>query len=336
MTARGRTQKPAASREKVRHNAATIRPVTRPWLQLSSRKPGPVCQQNALDEPEEELQMSKHCMKFETTVGAYRSALALVLGAVSMLPFHTQAQDAMVLSDEGYVGMGLDNPERLLHLQGDNAIFRMDRTQDTAAFILVRTNNAFAPLKTFVVGVNATGTNNGELVINDLGSATSGPGTTRLRITNTGTVIGNFSNTSSARYKEDVETLTQATESLTRLRGVRFNWKDSGDPSLGLIAEEVASVYPELVTVKNGHAEAVNYAALVAVMVEAFKEQQAALDAQQVELAAYRQTTAKQRNQLDLLQARLTNLETVQTRVAALESMLIGNAQLVATSAPSH
>ncbi len=279
--------------------------------------------------------MTKHSVTLKKAAGAYRSTFVLLLGAVVMLPLHSQAQDAMVLGSTGNVGIGLDNPERQLHLRGPNATFRMDRNVDTAAFILVRTNNAFAPLKTFVVGVNASGTNNGEFVINDLGTATGGAGATRLRITNTGTVIGDFSNTSSARYKADVETLTQASESLARLRGVRFNWKESGDPSLGLIAEEVASVYPELVAVKDGQAEAVNYAALVAVLVEAFKEQQAKLDAQQVELAAYRKTTSSQRSQLELLQARLANLESVQTRVAALEAMLVGKAQLVATSAPS-
>jgi hypothetical protein len=56
---------------------------------------------------------------------------------------------------------------------------------------------------------------------------------------------------------------------------VSFDWKDSGKPSVGLIAEEVAKVVPEVVAYHDGAAAAVNYASLVGVLVEAVKEQQA-------------------------------------------------------------
>lgn len=88
----------------------------------------------------------------------------------------------------GYLGVGTDTPARAVHIQGSNAVFRMDRDQDTAAFMLVRTDASGNPLKTFVVGANATASDQGEFVINDLANAVSGAGTRRMTIGSTGEV----------------------------------------------------------------------------------------------------------------------------------------------------
>jgi len=68
-----------------------------------------------------------------------------------------------------------------------------------------------------------------------------------------------------------------------RLRGVHFDWKESGKPSVGLIAEEVEGVVPEVVAHggNGGAATGVNYSGLVGVLVEAVKEQQIAISKQQ-------------------------------------------------------
>jgi hypothetical protein len=89
--------------------------------------------------------------------------------------------------------VGIESPVRQVHLQGNNAVFRMDRDTDSAAFMLVRTaaGNFSSIYKTFVVGVNAVGANNGRFVINDLGTALSGDGTRRFTISSDGR-IGNF------------------------------------------------------------------------------------------------------------------------------------------------
>jgi hypothetical protein len=62
----------------------------------------------------------------------------------------------------------------------------MDRDTDTAAFLIVRTDAAGNPLKSFVVGTNASGAGNGEFVVNDLGTAVGGAGVRRMTITNAG------------------------------------------------------------------------------------------------------------------------------------------------------
>ncbi|HUG44032.1 MAG TPA: tail fiber domain-containing protein [Acidobacteriota bacterium] len=174
-------------------------------------------------------------------------------------------------------------------------------------------NASGTPLKTFVVGANASGANNGEFIINDLGQAVGGAGARRMTITNageahfTGMVLAPaFLQTSSLRYKSDVETLQDAIGLVNRLRGVRFVWKETGKPSLGLIAEEMAEAVPELVAIneQSGQAKAVNYAALTAVLIEAVKEQQEQIRLQQ------RRTEAQQA-QIQSLQAELAEMQSL-------------------------
>jgi hypothetical protein len=216
------------------------------------------------------------------------------------------------------VGIGTPTPQRQLHLNGSNAVFRMDRDSDTAAFLLVRTNSAGTPLKTFVVGANASGANNGEFIVNDLGTAVGGAGARRMTITNageahfTGTVRAPaFVQTSSLRHKSDVATVTDAVDLVGRLRGVRFLWNETGKPSLGLIAEEAAEIVPELVEMdeRSGRAEALNYAALTAVLIEAVKEQRGQIQDQQKQIEA-------QREEIQTLRTRLSRLESLEAGFA--------------------
>jgi hypothetical protein len=71
---------------------------------------------------------------------------------------------------------------------------------------------------------------------------------------------------SSARYKRDIETMANRSEGLLKLRPVTFSYKDdtAAAPHYGLIAEEVATVYPELVTrTATGDVQTVKYHELI-------------------------------------------------------------------------
>ncbi|HUG43227.1 MAG TPA: tail fiber domain-containing protein [Acidobacteriota bacterium] len=109
-----------------------------------------------------------------------------------------------------------------------------------------------------------------------------------------------FAQTSSLRYKSEVETVRDAVGLVSRLRGVSFTWKETGEPSLGLIAEEAAEVIPELVETneRTQQAEAINYAALTALLIEAVKEQQAEIGSLRGQL-----------NRLEILEAQVVQME---------------------------
>ena len=82
---------------------------------------------------------------------------------------------------------------------------------------------------------------------------------------------------SSRRWKSNIETLQGAIEKVERLRGVAFDWKQNGKHDIGLIAEEVGDVIPEVVSYEENGKDAtgVDYTRLTALLVEAIKEQQA-------------------------------------------------------------
>ena len=89
----------------------------------------------------------------------------------------------------------------------------------------------------------------------------------------TGTVSAtNFNSLSDLQEKENVETLKNAVEMLASIRGVRFTWKETGAPSLGVIAQELLLVAPELVTRNEQGVHTVNYAGLNAILIEAMKD----------------------------------------------------------------
>ena len=104
----------------------------------------------------------------------------------------------------------------------------------------------------------------------------------------TNTIIIDSFNPSSRRWKTDIQTLEGALDKVRRLRGVSYRWKETGKPDIGLIAEEVAEVVPEVVEFEeNGRdAKAVNYGHLVGLLIESIKEQQKEIDALRQELEA--------------------------------------------------
>ena len=88
----------------------------------------------------------------------------------------------------------------------------------------------------------------------------------------------NFNTTSDATLKTNVETLTGSLDAVKALRGVSFEWTESGNPEVGVIAQEVEAVIPELVSTNDQGIKSVKYGNVVAVLIEAIKEQQAQID----------------------------------------------------------
>ena len=83
---------------------------------------------------------------------------------------------------------------------------------------------------------------------------------------------GAFFATSDARLKTNVVTIDGALEKCARMRGVTFEYAaDRGTVHVGLIAQEVAAVFPSLVTEIDGF-QRVDYSKLVGVLIEAVKE----------------------------------------------------------------
>jgi hypothetical protein len=118
---------------------------------------------------------------------------------------------------------------------------------------------------------------------------------------------GNLHSSSSRRWKTNIHTLQGALGKVEQLRGVTYDRKDSGKHEIGVIAEEVGAVVPEVVSFeKNGKdAAGVDYARLTALLIEATKEQQALIHKQQEEISAQQAQISRLTRQVKTIQATL-------------------------------
>ena len=126
---------------------------------------------------------------------------------------------------------------------------------------------------TFVAGVN--------------GVMTGGTGTPVLidAIGQLGTI------SSSARFKDEIQDMGEATEGLLKLRPVTFRYKaqPEGRRQFGLIAEEVEKVMPELVVCSSsGEVETVLYHEMPAMLLNELQKQQRQIQELKSELSALR------------------------------------------------
>jgi hypothetical protein len=117
---------------------------------------------------------------------------------------------------------------------------------------------------------------------------------------------------SSARYKQDIETMGIHSHGLLQLRPVTFRYKQDvqEERQYGLIAEEVAEVYPELVTRgHNGEVESVRYHALIPMLLNELQHQQGQLSALTAENERLRTMVVQQKERDEALAVRLERLE---------------------------
>jgi len=103
----------------------------------------------------------------------------------------------------------------------------------------------------------------------------------------------NFIKSSDISLKKNVLSLDNALGKVLALRGVSFGWKDSANEKgtqIGLIAQEVEKVYPEIVSVGANGKKGVDYSALVAPLIEAVKEQQKQINELKIEIETLKTT----------------------------------------------
>ena len=105
--------------------------------------------------------------------------------------------------------------------------------------------------------------------------------TSRLDIIGDVKVVGvvtasDFNSSSDIKLKTNIKTITNPIEKVLQISGVTFNWKESGKATLGVIAQEVEKVLPELVS--DADPKSVNYNGLIGLLIECVKDQQRQID----------------------------------------------------------
>ena len=120
------------------------------------------------------------------------------------------------------------------------------------------------------IDVNANGTILLGPYGGNIGVGTTSP-VSKLHVIGTIT-CNDLNSTSDFNLKDNIRTFENAIDIIQEIRGVKFKWKENQKPSVGVVAQEVEKVLPELVTDTNP--KTVNYNGLIGVMIEAIKEQQ--------------------------------------------------------------
>jgi hypothetical protein len=197
-------------------------------------------------------------------------------------------------------GIGTTTPITKLHVKSNRATFRLEGTDHTyMEFYPQGSTTRFGWIgfpssnsnDLTISSQNASGslifnTNNVERFrVNSsgfIGIGTSNP-TVRLQVA--GDIIANsIAGSSDSRFKTNILPIENPLQKVQKLRGVTFDWKTKEFPSrmfsenraLGFIAQEVEQVIPEVVQTENSTEgfKSVQYDKVVALLVEAIKEQQ--------------------------------------------------------------
>jgi hypothetical protein len=194
--------------------------------------------------------------------------------------------DKFIIQNGGNVGIG-KTPSYKLDVNGDINIPGGNKlvfnSEDTAWYIHARTTGSTANLGSQLKNIIWCGGSSVE------GFAITGTGTgaASLEVRNDGRVWvkenlnvgGTITESSSIRYKTNIETVKYGLDKVLQLRGVTYDKKDTGIKELGLIAEEVNEILPDVV-IKNeeGEPDSVSYGRLTAVLIEAVKDLQAQIN----------------------------------------------------------
>jgi len=163
--------------------------------------------------------------------------------------------------------------------------------------------------------VGSAGESNHTYIRNISTTSVSGGGTDTVTVNLSTGLIGHLS--SSRRHKDDIQPMSDASETLYRLKPVTYRYKKEIDVTrsldYGLVAEEVATVDPNLVACdKNGQIETVRYTAVNAMLLNEFLKDhrkvgslEKAMAEQQKENAAMRAMLKEQAAQIQKVSAQL-------------------------------
>jgi hypothetical protein len=170
---------------------------------------------------------------------------------------------------------------------------------------VIRIGTMGTQTKTYIAGIYGTSVSGSAVVVSSTGQL--------------GVVV------SSERFKTDIAPMGSDTEKLQALRPVKFHLKTDphGAVQYGLIAEEVAKVYPELVIRdETGRIDGVRYDELAPMLLNEMQEQQTVVAAQSAKIAAQDQRAAAQDANIARLQEQLAGIQAALVKMQSTDQLV--------------
>ncbi len=217
------------------------------------------------------------------------------------------------------VGIGTTAPTYRLHLGVSNNSFRVEGPATAG------TNSPAASFGGYGdFGIDAPGIGQGRFVVKESGFVGVGVAAP-THVFQVGQGKGaafadSWSTYSSRRWKTNIQTLPNALAKVEQMRGVSYDLKGSGKHEIGVIAEEVGEVIPEVVSFDaNGKdAQGVDYSRLTAVLIEAVKEQQRQIQDQRQQIRIQQRQIARLNRKVGVLETALRTPKRTKARAAQL------------------
>jgi len=222
------------------------------------------------------------------TIGLTNNSTTIGTTAISLGSSSTTLAGLTSVSSTGFTGALTGNASTATTLATARAINGVNF--DGSAAITVTAAAGTLSGATLASGVTASSLTSvgtlGTLTVS--GATATGALTVTGAITATGDITAYF--TSDKRHKNNIQTIPNALEKVTKLNGVTWEWNDDvnevtkSTPKTGLIAQEVQEVLPEVVKTRDDGFLALDYSKMMGLMVEAIKEQQTQIHSLTIEI----------------------------------------------------
>ena len=214
--------------------------------------------------------------------------------------FFTNASEKVVITGDGFVGVGVQNPSYQLEVtrSASNLLASFYSTSNVSSFVNIGTST-----NTLFANIGLTSDNGTAQIWNAGSTYVSYGGANSLNfyaplgvsmawhpngaqnqmvLSTSGTlsVVGDIVGYSSSdkALKENIKPIEDALDKISKISGYEFDWNDKQDVyeghDVGVIAQEIEDVLPEVVTTRDNGYKAVKYEKLAPLLIQAIKEQQ--------------------------------------------------------------
>ena len=159
--------------------------------------------------------------------------------------------DGIIIENGGFVGIGIDDPNNQLHVEGDsNYLLYVKQTGSVIHMMALRGPSSAG------LDIACDGSSNRVLFnsinSNDAMEFAVQDGTVEMSIASNGVISGDFNDTSDIGLKENIKSLESgALSKINLLRPVSFDWKGKKNSTVGFIAQEVEKIFPSEVFGEN-------------------------------------------------------------------------------------